>query len=235
MKVANFLRKLLIIFLLILLFLCILITMLFFSTKNLIKSDNIANYIKDADILNMKANIIYNVDDDITLKDKIVSMALANNIPSLIVDDIMESDEINDFLGEYFNKMLKYLINDDNKPILSNEMIDKMSSLANESLEDHINIMLDEETLNEYILNYCNELMNTVPDNKEIINKLPIDLFQILVNFNLIYLYVIILLLIGLITILSKYKHNIIKYLGLILLVLGLVFVILGSCDNLIY
>ncbi len=229
----KLIRKILTFFCIIFLFIAIVFTIIIYSGKNLLNKENLSNYIKNSNILNMDINVIFNLEESgMTLKEKIYNLGLECNIPDKIVDDILKSDEINLILGDFFNETIYYLIDERTKPELSDDAINKMIELASLSLEDHINIMLTKEELNEYILDYADKLTSIIPDRQVMIGVLPISTINSILNFNIVYLYLIMFILLVLIVLFSWSFYKPIKYLGISMLVSGLIFVILGCMNS---
>ncbi len=229
----KLLRQILTFFCIIFLFVAIVFTIIIYSGKNLLNKENLSNYIKNSNILNMDINVIFNLEESgMTLKEKIYNLGLECNIPDKIVDDILKSEEINLILGDFFNETIYYLIDERTKPELSDEAVNKMVDLALLSLEDNINIMLTKEELNEYILDYADKLTSIIPDRQVMIGVLPISTINSILNFNIVYLYLIMFILLVLIVLFSWSFYKSIKYLGISMLVSGLIFVILGCMNS---
>lgn len=229
----KLIRKILTFFCIIFLFIAIVFTIIIYSGKNLLNKENLSNYIKNSNILNMDINVIFNLEESgMTLKEKIYNLGLECNIPDKIVDDILKSDEINLILGDFFNETIYYLIDERTKPELSDDAINKMIELASLSLEDHINIMLTKEELNEYILDYADKLTSIIPDRQVMIGVLPISTINSILNFNIVYLYLIMFILLVLIVLFSWSFYKPIKYLGISMLISGIIFVILGCMNS---
>ena len=219
----------------ILLFILIVIAVLIYSGKSLLNKENLSNYIKNSNILNMDINVIFNLEESgITLKEKIYNLGIESNIPKEIVSDILKSEEINIILGDFFNETIYYLIEERNKPELSIDAINKMLDLAFISLDDNINIMLSEEELKIYILDYANKLKLIVPDKQVMIGVLPISTINSIMNFNVFYLYLIMLIILILLILFLWSFYKPIKYLSICMLFVGTIFVILGCMNNFI-
>jgi len=213
----------------------ILSSMFIICSKTLISKKNISEFISDTDILNVDVNILFNQEKSgITLKEKIFLLAIENNIPKNIIEDILESKQINELLGDFFNQTIIYAVNGGEKPKILDETILDMKLIAKRSLDNHINIMLEEEQLNLYIENYCNSIVEIVPDRNEMIGDLPINILEDILNFNVLYLFLIITLILILLCIINKGWYKFIKYLGITMLLSGLLFVIVGSMEYLI-
>ena len=218
-----------------LILLLIIATILLHSGKSLINRDNLSDYIKSAEIMNMDVNLIFNLEESgITLEEKIYNLGIDSNIPQEIVDDILKSEEINFILGDFFSKTIDYLVNGENKPQLSLDAVNKMIDIANESLDNHINIMLEKEELKEYVFNYCNKLIEIVPDSQQMFGNLPISSIRSFLNFKSIYLYIAIafLFLVMVVGTWSIYKP--LKYFSIAMIISGVLFVLLGSMNSLI-
>lgn len=229
----KLLRQILTFFCIIFLFVAIVFTIIIYSGKNLLNKENLSNYIKNSNILNMDINVIFNLEESgMTLKEKIYNLGLECNIPDKIIDDILSSDEINLILGDFFNETIYYLIDERTKPELSEQAVNKMLELASLSLEDHINIMLTDEELNQYILNYADKLTSVIPDRQVMIGVLPISTINSVLNFNINYLYLIMFVLLALTILFSWSFYKPIKYLGISMLISGIIFVTLGCMNN---
>lgn len=224
-------KKILSFILIIILFIIVFLTTIIVTTKNMIKTDNLADYIKEANILNTNISYIMDYDDDVTLKDKISEIALSNGIPQKIVDDLLESDEIISLLGEYFSNLINYTINGEIKPEISLSTIEKIKKVSEESLDNHINIMMPKEELDEKIDQYIKQINTFVFERESVIENIKI--IKDFINFKIIYFYIAILLILILLSLLNKI-HKAIKYFAIILLTLGIIFVTLGCLDGII-
>lgn len=216
------------------LFFVIIATMFLSTSKTLITKENLSNYIKKSDVLNIDVNTLFNLKEEsgLTLKEKITSMALKIKIPEEIIKDILKSEELNDLLGEFFSQTISYALNGGDKPQISMETTEKMINVANESLENHINIIMESEDLEILIEEYSESLTNLVPDRNQMIGEFPIDKIRSIMNFNVLYFYLIMAILILFIGISTRSFYKPIKYLGIPMLIAGIVFVIFGCMDN---
>lgn len=232
MKLIN---KFITYFCILILFLLIVLIILFHSGRNLINRENLSNYTENADILNMDSNVIFNLDESgITLKEKIYNLAVECNIPEKIILDILKSEEINIVLGDFFNKTIYYLVNGGYKPQLSDDTINKMIQISMISLDEHLNIMMEDNELEKYVLEYCHKLTNIIPDRQEMIGNLPISYIQKFLNFDIWTLYLLAFSCILLLNILTFSFYKPIKYLGICFFISGVIFVILGCMNNVI-
>ena len=219
----------------ILIFLLIVVLVFLYSGKSLVNRENLSNYIKNAEILNMDINVIFNLEESgITLKEKIYQLGLESNIPEVVLDDIVSSEEINIIFGDFFSNTIDYLVNGVEKPQLSNDSINKLLEVANISLEDHINLMLEREQLEIYIRDFCNKLTDIVPERQEAIGNLPITSIRTFLNFNQTYLYLMIVVLLVIVTLCLWSIYKPIKYLAIPMISSGVMFAILGSMNNFI-
>lgn len=218
-----------------LLLILIMITMFITCNRFLISKKNISNFINEANVLNIDVNILFNQEESgITLKEKLISLALENNIPEEIIYDLIQTEEINEFLGDFFNQTIKYTINGGYKPQILDGTIEKMKIIANKSLNNHINVMLEDEQLDIYVEDYCNSIVNIIPNRNEMIGNIPIDILENILNFNVLYLCFIIILVLILISIINGSYYKFIKYLGIGMLISGLIFVLVGSLEYII-
>lgn len=217
----------------ILLFFAISFLILIYSGKSMLNKENLSNYIKSSNILNIDINVIFNLEESgMTLKEKIYNLGIESNIPEKIMEDILKSEEINIILGDFFNETIYYLIDEREKPQLSNDAVTKMLDLACASLEDHINIMMSEEDLKSYVLDFEDKLMDIVPERQVMIGVLPVSIIKSLLNFNTLYLVLLIFIILILLVLFLWSFYKPIKYLGICLLINGIIFVILGSLNN---
>lgn len=201
----------------------------------LISKENISNFISEGNILNVDVNVLFNQGESgVTLKEKITLLAKENNIPEQIVTDILKSEQINQLLGDFFNQTITYLIEGGNKPQISQDTIDDIKKTASISLNEHINVMIEEEQLNTYIDNYCNSIIDIIPDRSVIVDSNYTQLLEKIINFNVIYLYAIILLFLILSSIINQKWYFFIKILGYSMFTAGIIFVIFGSMEYII-
>ena len=235
MNIFISIRKALAISCSVLIFILIVALVFLYSGKSLVNRENLSNYIENAEVLNMDINVIFNLEESgITLKEKIYQLGLESNIPEDVLDDIISSDEINIIFGDFFSNTIDYLVNGLNKPQLSEDSINKLIEVANDSLEDHINLMLESEQLEEYIRDFCSKLADIVPERYEVIGGLPITSIQAFLNFNQLYLYLMIAILLVIITICLWSIYKPIKYLAIPMISSGVMFAIFGSMNNFI-
>ncbi len=235
MNIFISIRKALAISCSVLIFILIVALVFLYSGKSLVNRENLSNYIENAEVLNMDINVIFNLEESgITLKEKIYQLGLESNIPEDVLDDIISSDEINIIFGDFFSNTIDYLVNGLNKPQLSEDSINKLIEVANDSLEDHINLMLESEQLEEYIRNFCSKLADIVPERYEVIGSLPITSIQAFLNFNQLYLYLMIAILLVIITVCLWSIYKPIKYLAIPMISSGVMFAIFGSMNNFI-
>ena len=235
MKILKIIRKAIAINCSILIFFLIVALVFLYSGKSVINQENLSNYIEDADVLNMDVNMIFNLEESgITLNEKIYQLGIESEIPEQILDDIISSDDINIILGDFFSNTINYLVNGDEKPQLSIDSINKMIEVANNSLDNHLNLILDSEVLDSYIQNFCNKLTDIVPERQEVIGRLPITYIQDFLNFNPLYLYLAILVLIIVIVVCLLSIYRPLKYLAIPMIISGVLFAILGSMNNFI-
>ena len=148
--------------------------------------------------------------------------------------DYLNFDNLNIIFGDFFSHTIDYLVNGLDKPQLSSDSIDKLKEVANFSLESHINLMLESEELEIYIQDFADQLTEIVPQRHEVIGKLPIASIQTFLNFNQLYLYLLILGLLIIITFCLWSIYKPLKYLAIPMIVSGVLFAILGSMNNFI-
>ena len=219
----------------ILIFLLIIALVFLYSGKSLVNRENLSDYIEDAEILNMDVNVIFNLEESgITLKEKIYQLGLESNIPENVLEDIIRSKEINIIFGDFFSNTINYLVNGLDKPQLSNDSINKLIEVANISLENHINLIMEQAQLEEYVRIFCNKLTDIVPERYEVIGDLPITSIQMFLNFDQTYLYLIIIILLVIIMFCLWSIYKPIKYLAIPMIVSGVMFAVLGSMNNFI-
>ncbi len=207
-----------------------LVLFFFITNHNLINDNNLSTYINEADILNIKASYIFDVTDDITVLEKLEEMAFELAIPEEIIDDILKSEELTSILAEYFKISLNSYYDE---VILSNDLIEKMIEIALVSSEDHLNIVLSDDVLEELIITYCNNVQSLMPEKLEVIgNSKILKIWNYSFDFNQLYLLLIGLVIVVLVTLVNKDFKKSIKYIGLTLMITGIIFVLFGSLDG---
>ncbi len=211
----------------------VLLIMFFFVTNyNLVSENNLNKYIKDADILNIKASYILNVSDDITVIEKLENMALELNIPEEIIVDILDSEELKFLLVEYFERSLNSYYDD---VTISQNTIDKMIDSAHISSMDHLSVVISDEELEYLIIEYCNNIQQLMPEKLEVIgNSTILKVWNYTFDYSFVNYILIILVLIVIVTLINKDFKISIKYIGLGMLISGVIYVLLGSLDNVI-
>lgn len=219
----------------IILFILISIVMFIQSSKTMISKENLSNYVKSVDILNVDLGIIFNLEEKgITLKEQIYNLAIESKIPDPIINDILKSNEINNILGDFFKNTIDYVLKGTIKPIVQNDTINKMIDLANISLEDHINIIMDEDELEVYIKEYCLKLSSIVPERSIILDDYTIDKINQILYFDISNMYILILIVCLLLCIINRSIYKSFKYLGIVLMIIGLIFVMVGCLNDFI-
>lgn len=231
----RIIRKFITFILSLILFFLISITMFILSSKTLITKENLSDYVKSIDILNVDLGIIFNIEKKgVTLKEEIFDLAIESNIPKPIIEDILESDEINNILGDFFKSTIDYVLKGNVKPSISEETTLKMIDLSFESLEDHINIMMSEEELEIYVREYSSKLTDIVPERNLIIDNYTVDKINQIVYFDMTNIYILIIITSLLICIINKSIYKLFKYLGIVMMIDGVIFVVVGCLNDLI-
>ncbi len=235
MKFFKIIRKATAINCSILILIILFLLVFLYAGKSLVNRENLSSYFKNAELLNMDINVIFNLEESgITLKEKIYQLGISSNIPEVILNDIIKSDEINMIFGDFFNKTVDYLVNANLKPHLSDDSVNKLIEIANVSLEDHINLMMESEELEIYIKDFCSKLTDIIPDRQIVIGGLPITSIKTYLNFKPFYLYLIILGLLIIITLCLWSIYKPIKYLAIPMILSGVIFAIFGSTNGFI-
>lgn len=217
------------------LFFLISIAMFILSSKTLITKENLSNYIKSIDILNVDLGIIFNTEKKgITLKEEIYNLAIESNIPKPIIEDILGSDEINNILGDFFKNTIDYILKGNIKPSISEETTLKMIDLSFNSLEDNMNMMMSEEELEVYVRKYSLKLTDIVPERNLVIDNYAIDKINQIVYFDMTNIYILIVITSLLICIINKSVYKLFKYLGIVMIIDGVIFVVIGCLNDLI-
>ena len=167
------------------------------------------------------------------------SILITNNNAKMLIDCGNNSDGkyISKFLKEQGISELDYLIgthiDEDHiggmQEILTNIKVETLYMPYSTYEGKQFYIQLE-----EYIRDFCSKLADIVPERYEVIGSLPITSIQAFLNFNQLYLYLMIAVLLIIITIclLSIYKP--IKYLAIPMISSGVMFAIFGSMNNFI-
>lgn len=236
MNIMRIIRKICALICSMALFCVLLLTMLLITTKNLITKDNLASYIQSADILDMKANTLIDIGPEgnqITLKEKIQTVALDSNIPEDIVNDLLESRQLNELLGEFFSETIDYVLNGGEKPTLSDDTINKMKIAALQSSANHINVTLENEELEQYVEIYTNRLRELLPERSHYIGTgVWVNNIRDFLGLNTIYLYLSMFVLAIFIGIFCWSTYKPLQYVSITMIVAGAIFVIIGSTDG---
>lgn len=241
MNILRIVRKSLAFICGILLFLTILSVMLLTATKNIISKESIADYINKSDVLEIKVGKLFkvenaNISEDSTVRETVIIMANDAGIPKDVVNDLVESNELNNLLGDFIRGIIDYAIIGGEKPTISSETIKNLVNVANNSLESHIDIVMEEEDLDLYIESYIKSLNSIVPERNDIVTDISnLDMIRNILTFNTSYLYVTIGILTILISLLLWNWYYPIKYLGITTTLAGVIFTVIGSLEWPIY
>lgn len=221
------LKKILNFFLVFFLFVLIFMIIMLINNRNLIEKNNLANYISKGDILNVKANYILNIEDEeITLIDQLKKIFIDCNIPIDITNDLIESYELKQLLGEFFSTILSATkVNS-----IEEQTINKMINLAISSNESHLNITMTNEELTDNIIRLTEKIQNEIKNEIIFINNEFYSKIWIMsLNYNYDYLYVLVILISITIMIVNKSNYIILKYIGIILIITGFINVLIGT------
>lgn len=241
MKVLTILRKTLATVCAFILFCLIVVIILLSTVKKIISKENIAEYINDSNVLELKANEFLeveheNISEDSTIEDVILIKAKEAQIPDEVVNDLIESNELNVLLGDFIKGIIEYAIIDEEKPTLSEETINNLVLVASDSLESHIGIVMEQEELKKHIEEYISGLNDIVLEKNDIIiDNINLDIVKKVFTFNANYIYLAILILTILISLILWNWYYPIKYLGISITLAGLIFTIIGSLEWIIY
>lgn len=171
-----------------------------------------------------------------TIKETIIALARKENIPNQIIDDLVESNELNRLMSDFIRGIIDYAIIGDEKPTISYDAMKSLINFANNSLDDHINLIINKQQLEIYIEQYVMALNKLVPDRNEIvIDSHKVDIFRQILSFNVTYLYILTFLLILSIGLLLWNWYLPIKNLGIVVTISGVIFTVLGSLEWPIY
>lgn len=169
MKVVNFFVKLISsLFILIFGLLC-LTTTVFLLIKNMTSQENITNYVKNANIFDYSSRDIISDSQNSTLRKTITNELLAMDIPPLVVDEVIDSPELDILISDYIYEYSRYILYNENKPVfpsdgILNVLIDKYKTQQYKDLS---------EKQKEKALQYIKLLGNDV--DQGILEKSEID------------------------------------------------------------
>lgn len=241
MNITRIVRKILAIICGIVLFFSVLSVMLLTATKNIISKESIADYINKSDVLELQVGKFFkientNINENLTIKETVLIMAKEANIPDDVVNDLVESRELNNLLGDFIKGIIDYAVIGESKPTVSEETINNLIIFANDSLERHIGIVMEEKELDLYIENYVESLNNMVPERNDIvIDSSHLDIIRNVLTFDTTYLYMAIGILTILISLILWNWYYSIKYLGITTTLAGIIFTVVGSLEWPIY
>ncbi len=211
------------------------------ATKNILSRESIADYINKSNVLEIQVGKLFKVEDthlndQLTIRETVLIMADEAGIPSSIIDDLVESYELNNLLGDFIRGIIDHTVIGEEKPIISKEAIVNLKSIANSILENHIEIVMEEEELERYIDKYIASLNNLIPERDYIIAySYQLDMVRQILTFDVIYIYITGFLLLISISLLSWCWYYSIKALGVSMILSGVVFTVLGSLNWTIY
>ena len=169
MKVVNFFVKLISsLFILIFGLLC-LTTTVFLLIKNMTSQENITNYVKNANIFDYSSRDIISDSQNSTLRKTITNEMLAMDIPALVVDEVIDSPELDILISDYIYEYSKYVLYNENKPVFPSDnilsiLMDKYQTQQHKSLS---------EKQKEKALQYIKLLGNNI--DQGILEKSEID------------------------------------------------------------
>ncbi len=169
MKVVNFFVKLISsLFILVFGLLC-LTTTVFLLIKNMTSQENIANYVKNANIFDYSSRDIISDSQNSTLRKTITNEMLAMDIPALVVDEVIDSPELDILISDYIYEYSKYVLYNENKPVFPSDnilsiLMDKYQTQQHKSLS---------EKQKEKALQYIELLGNNI--DQGILEKSEID------------------------------------------------------------
>lgn len=158
MKAVNFFMKFVsVLFIIAFGLLCIIATV-FLLVRNMTSQDNITNYVNSANIFDYSANEVLSNDKSNTLRETIKKKLLALEISPLVVDEVIDSKELDKLISNYIYDYLQYLIHNTNKPTFPSQnilgiLIEKNYSQEGKSLS---------ENQKEKVLNYIKLLGDKV-------------------------------------------------------------------------
>ena len=125
MKVGSFFIKLVSsLFVLVFGLLC-LTTTVFLLARNMTSQDSISNYIKNANVFDYPIRDIISNEKSETLRQNIKDEMIEMDIPALVVDDVVDSNELYLIINDYVYKYSRYILYNESKPVfLSNRVLD---------------------------------------------------------------------------------------------------------------
>ncbi|MBE6149512.1 MAG: hypothetical protein E7170_02175 [Firmicutes bacterium] len=232
---TRIVKKIITYFLTLILFLLFSAMIFILSCKTLITKENLSNYVKNIDILNVDLGIIFNLEEKgITLEEEIYKIAIESEIPKEIIKDIVKSEEINTILGDFFKNVIDYVLKNEKKPTISKETTLKMIELAIDSSEEYMNLMIEEEKIRQSVIEFSSKITNIVPERSLIIGEYTTDRINEILYFDMVNIYTLIIVVCIFICIVNKSIYKLFKYLGSVMILSGLIFVIIGCLNNLI-
>ncbi|MBQ6546747.1 MAG: hypothetical protein IJL74_01965 [Bacilli bacterium] len=168
--------------------------------------ESITNYVKNANIFDYSANEVLSDTKGNTLRQTIKDDLLVLEVPSLIVDEVIDSEELDMLISDYVYDYLQYIIYDANKPVfpsqgILNILIEKYSSREGKILSGKQR----EEVLN-YIKLLGNKIDQGLLDQSEVNEMISLNIIKKIATvfsseYTLIVIGIILTILIAIITI----------------------------------
>lgn len=165
MKAVKFFTKILsYLFIVVFGALC-LFTAVFLMAKSMLSYDSINSYVKNANIFDYSSQEVN--DDGTTLRQIIEKELLSMDVPVLTTDEILDSKDLNNVLGDYIYKYSKYLIFNDKKPSFPDDNIlsiveDTYTKNEHKQLSD-----IQKKNISKYITSLGDKIDNSAFDKSE--------------------------------------------------------------------
>ena len=131
------------------------------TTKNILNEKNIENYVSNIDILSLPANDILGegYDASKTVKDVLESELVKRGIDDDVVSKAISSSELANFLSNFTNQYIDYILNDGARPYVTSTDINRFISIN--SIESSLSVTLNDKQRSEFT-NFVNDLVNSI-------------------------------------------------------------------------
>lgn len=201
------------------------ITTLF--SKNLLKEETLNTYIKEVDILELKADDIIG-EEDKKLKEVLEEELKKYGVSDNLFNEIVEQQKTEQLMANFIMKYSNYILKDELKPVLlESDIYNILNSEMIESYSNRILTRKEKQDYSAFVMDVVSTINNNLPDKEEVLVKENVPYLNKILdfiyadNFNTI----MIALLVGIFLIIALLTWSLYKPFGFI----GVATTILGG------
>lgn len=155
------------------------------TTKILLKEEKIKDTIENIDFLSLSANdtLGENYGVDKTIKEVLEEELEKNGVNKEVTNEIIASEELTNLISSFINKYVYYIINDTEKPVVTEQELNSVISV--DIIENNLNIKLkpkEKEQVDRVIKSTLKKLNEDLPDKEEITKEQATEKYLLIVN-----------------------------------------------------